>query len=83
MKKLIIGKCILGCGRSVATHSKTSICSTCLSNLAVNRRKGTAWMMRYKQKTVLRATRTAEIELNPKGYRLGRTPPWERKYHGN
>lgn len=66
------GKCILGCGRVCATHTKTGICSTCLSNLSINRRKGTAWMMRYKQKTALRSARTHELELNPKGYRLGR-----------
>lgn len=66
------GKCVLNCGRNCATHTKTDICSTCLSNLAINRRKGTAWMMRYKQKTTLRVRRTDEIERNPKGYKLGR-----------
>lgn len=73
------GRCLLECGRKVATHSKTNICSTCLGNLAGWRRKTPAARLRYRDILNLRQRRQEEIDKFPKGYRLGRFEPKKRR----
>jgi len=64
------GKCKLGCGRKLATHTLTSICSTCLGNLAMWRRRTAAARIRYREILDVRLKRQGEIDKNPKGYRF-------------
>ena len=63
------GRCILGCGRSVATHTKTNICKTCLGNLAMCRGKTAAARLRYRETLTVRSNRQEEIDKFPKGYK--------------
>ena len=75
----VAGRCSLGCDRKVATHSKTNICSACLSNLSFWRRKTAAARLRYRDVLNLRQRRQDEIDQFPKGYKLGRFVPKKEK----
>lgn len=70
----VAGKCILECGRTVATHTKTNICATCLGNLAMWRRKSPAARLRYRHTLDVRIARQEEIHKFPKGYRVSGRP---------
>ena len=63
------GKCILGCGRRVVTHTRTNLCSACLGNLAFWRRRTAAARLRYRATLNVRVARQEEIDKFPKGYK--------------
>lgn len=63
------GRCLLGCGRTVVTHTITNICSTCLGNLASWRRKPAAARLKYRATLSVRIARQEEIDKFPKGYK--------------
>jgi hypothetical protein len=63
-------RCLLACGRSLATGSQTGICSTCLSNLSVWRRRSAAERIKYRAKLDLAERRQEEIIKFPKGYKI-------------
>lgn len=75
------GKCILECGRRVATHTKTNICSACLGNLAFWRRRTAAARLKYRATLNVRVARQEEIEKFPKGYRITGRPTKKVKSH--
>lgn len=67
---VIGGKCVLGCGRKCATHTRTNICSTCLGNLSMWRRRTAADRLRHRARTELAIRRQEEVIAHPKGYAL-------------
>lgn len=75
------GKCILECGRTVATHTRTNICSVCLGNLAFWRRRTAAARLRYRATLNVRVARQGEIDKYPKGYSISGRP--NRKVKSN